>query len=93
MHEDEARAAVLRKRAHVRKDHRVVRRVFQWHQNARVHQLHQLRAVCTSSQMLRLAMTTATTRASHATHRAFTNWPIFARSDVNFTSGNTAKLN
>src|SRR4051812_41406124 len=91
VNQDDRRFAKRRELAHVFDDRRIVRRVFQRYEDACVHHASHPWNVCTRSHALSAAITMATVHASTLTHLALTNGPIFRRSDVNITSGNTAK--
>src|SRR3954467_6217230 len=80
-----------RQLSNVRENNLVVRRILDRHQYALIHQLTALPKNWTSSQMLSAAITSATAYASAFIHTGLTNCPIFALSDVNRTSGKTAK--
>src|SRR6476620_10600791 len=72
----------------MRKDGAVGVRVFDGDENVAVHRPQ--KKVCQSSQTLSAAIMKATGHASHTIHRGATSSPIFRRSLVNRTSGNTA---
>src|SRR5205814_6909888 len=77
---------------HVVEDRVVRGAVLDRDEDALVHgYLNQPRRVSTSSQPLKPAISRATKYASALTQGAFTNSPIFNRSEVKRTSGNTAK--
>src|SRR3989442_14907602 len=88
--EDERGAELLRQLPHVRQDGLVRGGVFERHEDPRIHQTLP-RKIWTRSQALNPAIAHATTQASSLSHAGFTNSPIFARSEVNRTSGKTAK--
>src|SRR6185437_14361187 len=92
VNENHLRSAQAREAAHMFEDRRVVCRMLQRHENARVH----AHAVCprnmsTSSHTLSSAINSATAYATPLSHHEFTNGPIFRRSEVKRTSGTTAK--
>ena len=91
VHEHQRRPQTPGQLTHVREDRLVGRRVLEGNEDPGVHHPAQLRNVWARSQALRAAIRTATTYARVFTHLEFTNSPIFRRSEVNQTSGNTAK--
>src|SRR5688572_769198 len=91
MNQDHGRAAQFGQPANVLDDRLVVRGVLHGDEDGLVHQDIQPRNVCSSSPPSSPAMTNATSYARILTHSGFANSPIFARSDVNITSANTAK--
>jgi hypothetical protein len=88
VHEVQLRADLHGELTYVLEDRLVGRRVFDGNENAAV---HGYASVWYSSHTLSAAMITATVHASAFIHSGATNSPIFARSEVNMTSGNTAK--
>ena len=88
MHEMQLRADLRRELAHVVQNRLVGGGMLDGNENAAV---HRYASVCTSSHELSAAMITATVHASTRTQPGATNGPIFAGSQVNSTSGNTAK--
>jgi hypothetical protein len=86
----DGRGAELRQPSHMGEDDLIVRGVLERHENATVHQAIHPRMVWKSSQIFSVAMTPATTYAAMRSPTEFTNSPIFSRSEVKRTRGNTA---
>src|SRR6185503_15981970 len=94
VHQMQFGADLRRELAHVFENRLVGGGMLDSHENAAVHlaSLQDVYAsVWTSSHALSAAMITATVQASTRIHAGATKGPIFARSEVKRTSGNTAK--